>query len=101
MKSAFSKATGQKNIISTFDIDSANKELIKRINPLIQLIKETHDKCDQAILTRKLFFTIYNNNVPDHYKYIYIAMANMIRMYSTVEQKSTSCIIYSIIRPRY
>ena len=103
-KTAFSNTVVQRYIIkptTLFDIDTINKELLNQINPIIQCIRTEKSECEQKLLIRELYSLILKTKVPAHFKYIYISMAKMIEMYALLEQKVTTCIVYSIIRPRY
>ena len=100
MKTAFSNASTTRYIIEPTDKNKArNLKLVSIINPIIQSINKSKDAHDQKILFRKLFFTIVNFPVPNYYKAIYIAIANLIKSYATIKTAIPSLVIYSIIRP--
>lgn len=103
-KSAFSNTVSQKYIIkptTLFDVDTINTDLLKNMDPIIQAIRTETSPCDQKLLIRELFLLILKTDVPVQFKNIYISLAKMIEMYSLLEDKITSCIVFSMIRARY
>jgi len=104
VKTAFSNTVDQRFIVkpvTVFDIDTINTEILNNITPLIELFRNETSPCAQKLLTREIFLIISKTDVPVQFKKIYYSIAKMIEMYSLVEEEITSCIVFSMIRPRY